>query len=227
MAFSALNLHPGLSRALGELGFERPTPIQAEAIPAALAGRDVLASASTGSGKTAAFLLPILQRLLALPRGTTRALVLTPTRELCMQVESNVRKYARHADVDVASVFGGVGYEPQERALRNGVDVVVATPGRLLDHLERQNVVFDDLEILVLDEADRMLDMGFAPQINRIVEQIHPYRQTMLFSATMLPNTTRYRMATTPCHEMLDASNRDHSPVTIDINSWNAAPNSI
>jgi ATP-dependent RNA helicase RhlE len=185
-SFEPLGLIPELLAALRDAGYASPTPIQQQAIPIALKGRDMIGLAQTGTGKTAAFTLPIVQRLHGGPRRT-RALVLTPTRELCMQVESNVRKYAKHADVDVASVFGGVGYEPQERALRAGVDVVVATPGRLLDHLERQNVVFDDLEILVLDEADRMLDMGFAPQINRIVEQIHPYRQTMLFSATMLP----------------------------------------
>jgi ATP-dependent RNA helicase RhlE len=185
-SFELLGLIPELLAALRDAGYESPTPIQQQAIPIALKGRDMIGLAQTGTGKTAAFTLPIVQRLHGGPRRS-RALVLTPTRELCMQVEANVRKYAKHADVDVASVFGGVGYEPQERALRAGVDVVVATPGRLLDHLERQNVVFDDLEILVLDEADRMLDMGFAPQINRIVEQIHPYRQTMLFSATMLP----------------------------------------
>ncbi|HKS04853.1 MAG TPA: DEAD/DEAH box helicase [Gemmatimonadaceae bacterium] len=185
-SFEPLGLIPELLAALRDAGYESPTPIQQQAIPVALKGRDMIGLAQTGTGKTAAFTLPIVQRLHGGPRRT-RALVLTPTRELCMQVEANVRKYAKHAEVDVASVFGGVGYEPQERALRAGVDVVVATPGRLLDHLERQNVVFDDLEILVLDEADRMLDMGFAPQINRIVEQIHPYRQTMLFSATMLP----------------------------------------
>jgi ATP-dependent RNA helicase RhlE len=128
----------------------------------------------------------MVQRLLGGPRRT-RVLVLTPTRELCLQVEESVRKYSKHAPVGVIPVYGGVGYEPQERALRNGVDVVVATPGRLLDHLEKRNVDFSYLETLVLDEADRMLDMGFAPQINRIVEQIPRYRQTLLFSATMPP----------------------------------------
>jgi ATP-dependent RNA helicase RhlE len=128
----------------------------------------------------------MVQRLLGGPRRT-RVLVLTPTRELCLQVEESVRKYSKHAPVGVIPVYGGVGYEPQERALRNGVDVVVATPGRLLDHLEKRNVDFSYLETLVLDEADRMLDMGFAPQINRIVEQIPRWRQTLLFSATMPP----------------------------------------
>ena len=142
--------------------------------------------AQTGTGKTAAFTLPIVDRLLDGPRRT-RALVLTPTRELCVQVEESVRKYARHAELGVVTVYGGVPIEPQQKRLRAGVDIVVATPGRLIDHLERQNVVFDDLEVLVLDEADRMLDMGFAPQINRIVGQIPSYRQTLLFSATMPP----------------------------------------
>src|SRR5437868_4028751 len=140
----------------------------------------------TGTGKTAAFTLPIVNHLLAGPRRT-RALVLTPTRELCVQVESFVQKYARHSALSAVSVYGGVPLEPQQKELRAGVDIVVATPGRLIDHLERQNVAFDDLEVLVLDEADRMLDMGFAPQINRVVSDVPPYRQTLLFSATMPP----------------------------------------
>ena len=142
--------------------------------------------AQTGTGKTAAFTLPIIDRLIDGPRRT-RALILTPTRELCVQVEESFRKYASHAPISVVAVYGGVPLDPQEKKLRAGVDVVVATPGRLIDHLERQNVVFDDLEVLVLDEADRMLDMGFAPQINNIVGQIPVYRQTLLFSATMPP----------------------------------------
>ena len=184
--FADLGLGPELLDAVRDAGYAVPTPIQQQAIPVALRGRDLIGLAQTGTGKTAAFTLPIIQRLQGGPHRT-RALVLTPTRELCQQVDAGVRKYAVHSNVTAAPVYGGVGYEPQETALRGGVDVVVATPGRLLDHLERRNVVFDDLEILVLDEADRMLDMGFAPQINRIVEQIHPYRQTLLFSATMPP----------------------------------------
>ena len=185
-AFDALGLSRVVLDAVRDAGYSIPTPIQAEAIPLILRGRDVMGLAQTGTGKTAAFTLPIVDRLSSGPRRT-RALVLTPTRELCVQVEESVRKYSGHADVEVASVYGGVGYEPQERALRDGVDIVVATPGRLIDHLERRNVVFDDLEVLVLDEADRMLDMGFAPQINAIVKEIPPYRQTLLFSATMPP----------------------------------------
>ena len=186
VTFADLGLAPPLLDALREAGYERPTPIQREAIPLALTGRDLIGLAQTGTGKTASFTLPMVHRLLGGPRRT-RVLVLTPTRELCLQVEESVRKYSKHAPVDCIPVYGGVGYEPQERALRNRVDVVVATPGRLLDHLEKRNVDFTYLETLVLDEADRMLDMGFAPQINRIVEQIPRYRQTLLFSATMPP----------------------------------------
>jgi ATP-dependent RNA helicase RhlE len=184
--FAELGLAPELLQAVADAGYERPSPIQTAAIPLALRGRDLMGLAQTGTGKTAAFTLPIVHRLLGGPRRT-RVLVLTPTRELCMQVEESFRKYSRHAGVDVASVFGGMPFEPQERALREGVDVVVATPGRLLDHMERGNVDFEDLEVLVLDEADRMLDMGFAPQINRVVDGIPRYRQTLLFSATMPP----------------------------------------
>ena len=186
VTFADLGLAPPLLDALREAGYERPTPIQRERNGFALTGRDLIGLAQTGTGKTASFTLPMVHRLLGGPRRT-RVLVLTPTRELCLQVEESVRKYSKHAPVDCIPVYGGVGYEPQERALRNGVDVVVATPGRLLDHLEKRNVDFTYLETLVLDEADRMLDMGFAPQINRIVEQIPRYRQTLLFSATMPP----------------------------------------
>jgi ATP-dependent RNA helicase RhlE len=186
ITFAELGLRTEVLRAVVDAGYLHPTPIQAEAVPLALKGRDMIGLAQTGTGKTAAFTLPIVDRLLGGPRRT-RALILTPTRELCIQVEESFRKYSLHAELDVIAVYGGVPLEPQETALRAGVDVVVATPGRLLDHLERQNVVFDDLEVLVLDEADRMLDMGFAPQINKVVAQIPPYRQTLLFSATMSP----------------------------------------
>ena len=184
--FRALGLRGPVLDAVRDAGYVEPTPIQAQAIPLILKGRDIMGLAQTGTGKTAAFTLPIIERLLGGPRRT-RVLILTPTRELCVQVEESFRKYAKHAPIAVASVFGGVPLDPQERALRRGVDVVVATPGRLIDHLERRNVVFDDLEVLVLDEADRMLDMGFAPQINRIVDDVPAYRQTLLFSATMPP----------------------------------------
>ena len=186
VTFEELGLQQPLIDAVRDAGYTHPTPIQRQAIPLALKGRDIMGLAQTGTGKTAAFTLPIVDRLLGGPRRT-RALVLTPTRELCVQVEESFQKYSRYAELDVVPVYGGVPLDPQEQKLRGGVDVVVATPGRLIDHLERQNVVFDDLEVLVLDEADRMLDMGFAPQINRIVDQIPRYRQTLLFSATMPP----------------------------------------
>jgi ATP-dependent RNA helicase RhlE len=186
VTFDSLGLRPEVLTAVRDVGYTHPTPIQAEAIPLALRGRDLIGLAQTGTGKTAAFTLPIIDRLLGGPRRT-RALILTPTRELAAQVEESCTTYSRTTDLTVAAVYGGVALDPQEKKLRTGVDIVVATPGRLLDHLERQNVVFDDLEILVLDEADRMLDMGFAPQINRIVDQVPPYRQTLLFSATMPP----------------------------------------
>jgi ATP-dependent RNA helicase RhlE len=185
-SFDNLGLSAEVLRAVRDAGYTTPTPIQAQAIPLVLKGRDVMGLAQTGTGKTAAFTLPIVDRLIDGPRRT-RALVLTPTRELCVQVEESVHKYAKHSELAVVSVYGGVPLEPQQKMLRAGVDIVVATPGRLIDHLERQNVVFDDLEVLVLDEADRMLDMGFAPQINRIVSDVPKYRQTLLFSATMPP----------------------------------------
>jgi len=185
VAFTAFQLHPALLRAIHEAGFRRPTPIQEQALPPGLAGRDVLACAQTGSGKTAAFLLPILQRLIARDRGTTRALVLTPTRELAAQIHEHLEQLAVHTPVSGAAIFGGVGLGPQEHALRRGVDVIVATPGRLLDHLGRPYTRFDGLEVLVLDEADRMLDMGFLPDIRRVLKRLPRKRQTLLFSATI------------------------------------------
>lgn len=185
-SFESLGLAPEILHAVRDAGYEYPTPIQAAAIPVAMEGRDLMGLAQTGTGKTAAFTLPIANQLLHGP-ARTRALVLVPTRELAVQVDESFRKYSKYAGIEVAAVYGGVALEPQSQALRDGVDVVVATPGRLIDHLERQNVDFTDLEVLVLDEADRMLDMGFAPQINRIVSQIPKYRQTLLFSATMPP----------------------------------------
>jgi ATP-dependent RNA helicase RhlE len=184
--FGSLGLSQPVLAAIADAGYAEPTPIQEQAIPLIVQGRDVMGLAQTGTGKTAAFTLPIVNRLIDGPRRT-RVLVLTPTRELCIQVEESVRKYAKHSPLGVVPVYGGVPLEPQQKQLRAGVDIVVATPGRLIDHLDRQNVVFDDLEVLVLDEADRMLDMGFAPQINKIVDQIPSYRQTLLFSATMPP----------------------------------------
>ena len=185
MPFSHLKLHPSLLRGLKDLGFVRPTPIQADAIPPALDGRDILACAMTGSGKTAAFLLPILHKLLDRPRGVTRALVLTPTRELAAQILEDLNDLAVHTPTTAASVFGGVGMGPQEHAFRSGVDVIVGTPGRLLDHFRMPYAKLAGLEYLVLDEADRMLDMGFLPDIRRILRHLPARRQTLFFSATM------------------------------------------
>src|ERR671920_715243 len=187
MPFTALKLHPDLLKGIRELGFTRPTPIQQAAIPPALSGRDVLACAMTGSGKTAAFLLPILHRLVDKPRGTTRALVLTPTRELAAQLLEDLNDLAVHTPITGASVYGGVGMGPQEHAFRSGVDVLIATPGRLLDHLRAPYARLTNLEFLVLDEADRMLDMGFLPEIRKILRYVPAKRQTLFFSATMPP----------------------------------------
>ncbi len=212
MAFSTLALHPSLHRAIKEMGFVRPTPIQAEAIPPALAGKDVLACAQTGSGKTAAFLLPILHALIDKPRGTTRALVLAPTRELAAQILGDMQDLAVHTPVTGASIFGGVGHGPQEHAFRSGVDVIIATPGRLLDHLRSPYAKLDRLEYLVLDEADRMLDMGFLPEIRKILRYVPAKRQTLFFSATMPPPIR------TLTHEML------RQPVTINRERQSAPP---
>ena len=187
MPFTSLHLHPDLLRGIRELGFARPTPIQSEAIPPALAGRDLLACAMTGSGKTAAFLLPILHKLIDRPRRTTRALVLTPTRELAAQILEDMNALAVHTPLTGAAVYGGVGMGPQEHAFRSGVDVIVATPGRLLDHFRSSYAKLEGIEYLVLDEADRMLDMGFLPDIRRILRHIPARRQTLFFSATMPP----------------------------------------
>ncbi|GAB3313453.1 DEAD/DEAH box helicase [Haliea atlantica] len=187
MTFASLGLSDSLLRAIAEQGYDTPSPVQAKAIPLVLAGRDLMAAAQTGTGKTAAFTLPLLQRLdggQPAARGRCRALVLAPTRELAAQVHENIRNYGRHLRLRSAVVFGGVNINPQISRLRDGVDVLVATPGRLLD-LHGQGVVkFDDLEILVFDEADRMLDMGFIHDIRRIVRLIPEQRQTLMFSAT-------------------------------------------
>src|ERR671918_619607 len=185
MPFAKFKLHPDLLKGVRELGFTRATPIQEQAIPPALEGRDLLACAMTGSGKTAAFLLPILHRLIGKPRGVTRALVITPTRELAAQIEEHLRQFAVHTPLSGAAVFGGVGMGPQEHAFRSGVDVIIATPGRLLDHATRLYAKLSGLEYLVLDEADRMLDMGFLPDIRRVLRHIPSKRQTLFFSATM------------------------------------------
>jgi len=183
--FTQLDLHPSLIQAIKELGFVRPTPIQAEAIPPGVAGRDVMACAMTGSGKTAAFLLPIINRLITRPRRTTKGLVLAPTRELAAQILDDLNGLAIHTPVTGAAVYGGVGMGPQEHAFRSGVDIIIATPGRLMDHMRSGYASLKHIEHLVLDEADRMLDMGFLPEIRRILAQLPARRQTLFFSATM------------------------------------------
>jgi len=215
MSFTSLKLHRDLLRGVKELGFARPTPIQIDAIPAAMEGRDVLACAMTGSGKTAAFLLPILHQLLERPRGTTRALIVTPTRELAAQIVKEFEEIAVHTPLTGAAIFGGVGMGPQEHAFRSGVDVLVATPGRLLDHLTKSYAKLDKIEHLVLDEADRMLDMGFLPDIKRVLKYVPSKRQTLFFSATMPPPI----MALT--REML------HNPVTINLERKSAPASGI
>jgi len=185
MTFSSFNLDPALQRGVTDMGFSEPTPIQRDGIPHGLAGRDLLACAMTGSGKTAAFLLPIMQRLLQGPSGRTRALVLAPTRELAAQIVEHFEALARHTQLRAVAVYGGVAMPPQERALKHGVDLVVACPGRLLDHMQYPYARLAGLEMLVLDEADRMLDMGFLPDIKRILGQLPRIDQTMLFSATV------------------------------------------
>ncbi|MGA7437957.1 MAG: DEAD/DEAH box helicase, partial [Luteibacter sp.] len=191
MSFDSLGLAPALLRALAEAGYKNPTPIQAAAIPEVLAGRDLMAAAQTGTGKTAAFLLPVLHRLINTPmlegRRPVRVLILTPTRELAAQVQDNLSDYAKYVRVSSTVIFGGVGMGNQLHALRRGVEVVVATPGRLIDHMMQRSVDLSKVEVLVLDEADRMLDMGFLPALKRILAAVPSKRQTLLFSATFAP----------------------------------------
>ena len=196
MTFDALGFHPDLLRGIQDRGFEQTTPVQSAVLPIVRSGRDLIACAETGTGKTAAFVLPLLERLhragaatgpadLAAEASRTRVLVLTPTRELAAQIEDDVQGFAYHAGIASMAVFGGTPMEPQTRALTAGVPFVVATPGRLLDHMRASTGSFDGLEALVLDEADRMLDMGFWPDVRRIVSGLPSERQTLLFSATM------------------------------------------
>jgi ATP-dependent RNA helicase RhlE len=187
MPFNALGLDPTLVRAIREMRYAEPTPIQAEAIPAVLAGRDLIATAQTGTGKTAAFLLPILHQFLGQPLGVTRALIITPTRELAQQIDDVCLGLAYHTPLRVGLLVGGAPMGPQDKALRAGVEMIIATPGRLLDHMRQNQARFDRLHTLVLDEADRMLDMGFLPDIKRIVARLPGREQTLLFSATIPP----------------------------------------
>ncbi|MGA2642346.1 MAG: DEAD/DEAH box helicase [Spirochaetia bacterium] len=205
MTFSEFSLSKELHASVRRMGFEQPTPIQQAAIPAALQGRDVLASAETGSGKTAAFLLPIMNKLLPMQRGATRALVLAPTRELAAQIADHFKELAAGTSLTCAAVYGGVGMGSQERAFRKGVDMIVACPGRLLDHMRGPFADLSSLQHLVLDEADRMLDMGFLPDIKRVLDVIPKNRQTLFFSATLPPTIVDL------------ASQLLHNPVKIDI----------
>jgi ATP-dependent RNA helicase RhlE len=218
MTFDDLGLSETLLRAVTEKGYTNPSPVQAEAIPAVLAGKDVMAAAQTGTGKTAAFTLPILQLLTGGPRAQanrTRALIITPTRELAAQVEESVTTYGAHLPLSSTVVFGGVKINPQLMKLRRGVDILVATPGRLLD-LHQQNAIrFNDLEILVLDEADRMLDMGFIHDIRKILKLLPQKRQNLMFSATFAPEI---RAMT---NSIL------HQPVEIEVASPNATADTV
>jgi len=198
LSFDNLGLEPRLLEAVAAMGYTRPTPIQRDAIPYVLEGRDVVGCAQTGTGKTAAFVLPLMQRIPAKPGGP-RALVVTPTRELALQIEGVATEVAKITKHRVAVVYGGVGYEPQTKALKRGVDLLVATPGRLLDLMERRVADLSNVEILVLDEADRMLDMGFWPQVRKIIAAVPSERQNLLFSATM--STDVMRIVSSTLHE--------------------------
>ena len=217
MPFAALGLMPELTRALAERGYTEPTPVQTRVIPEILAGRDILAGAQTGTGKTAGFTLPILQRLHgnAHPPKAPRALVLVPTRELAAQVNESVRAYGKHLRLRTQVVFGGVGINPQIDGLRRGTDILVATPGRLLDHAQQGTVDLSHVQILVLDEADRMLDMGFIADIRRVIKLLPKQRQNLLFSATYSDDIRRL------------AQNLLHNPVEVEVARRNAAVDTV
>ena len=210
MPFTTYGFSAELLRGIKELGFKNPTPIQEQALPPAIEGKDVLACAMTGSGKSAAFGLPIISRLGGKAKGLTRALILTPTRELAAQIDEHLNALAVHTPVSSAAIYGGVGMGAQEHALRRGTDIIVATPGRLLDHMSRPYTNFKNLEVLVLDEADRMLDMGFLPDIRRILKYLPTKRQTLFFSATMPTEIAKLS------REML------HDPFTISVERQSA-----
>ena len=213
MSFDSLGLSAALLRAVSEQGYDTPTPIQAQAIPAVLAGRDVMAAAQTGTGKTAGFTLPLLERLQAAPtqgkHRVVRALVLTPTRELAAQVMESIETYGKHLPLRAAAIFGGVSINPQISRLRRGVDILVATPGRLLDHLDQGTLDLSRLETLVLDEADRMLDMGFIRDIRRILKVLPPKRQNLLFSATFSDDIRRLANALLNNPESIEVAARN------------------
>jgi ATP-dependent RNA helicase RhlE len=185
MSFSSIQLHPKIADNVRALGYRTPTPIQEQAIPPVMDGRDVMGLAQTGTGKTAAFVLPILQRLLRGPGGKVRCLIIAPTRELAEQIHVSIRELGSNTRLTSCAIYGGVSVSQQIRKLRSGVDIIVACPGRLLDHLKQQTVSLVNVEVLVIDEADRMFDMGFLPDVRRIVQQVPVKRQTLMFSATM------------------------------------------
>lgn len=205
MSFSSFKFHPQIEARVKALGYQVPTPIQKQAIPPVLAGKDVMGLAQTGTGKTAAFVLPILQHLLTGPRGKVRSLIIAPTRELAEQIHVSIGDLGHNTHLKSCTIYGGVGVNPQVQKLRAGVDIVVACPGRLLDHLNQETVSLANLEILVVDEADRMFDMGFLPDIRRIIKHVPAKRQTLMFSATM-PDSIR---------KLTDEMLRD--PVTVKI----------
>jgi ATP-dependent RNA helicase RhlE len=220
MPFTALGLSPTLSNPLARLGYSTPTPVQAQSIPIVLTGRDLLARAQTGTGKTAAFGLPMIDRLTIKggARATTRkprALVLVPTRELALQVHKSLSTYSIPANLRVTAIFGGVSIVPQKRELQRGVDIIVATPGRLIDHLQQRTVDLSGIQILTLDEADRMLDMGFMPALRRILPMLPRERQTLLFSATISQEVVRLSADFTRDPQRVDASAGEVMPVTV------------
>jgi len=219
MSFSTLGLTPSLCVPLARLGYREPTPIQSHAIPVVLAGADVLARAQTGTGKTAAFGLPMIDRLVASRAGgarrVPRGLVLVPTRELAVQVHRALATYAAPTSLRITAIFGGVGMAPQIQQLRHGIDLVVATPGRLVDHMQRRTIDLSAIEILTLDEADRMLDLGFLPALRRIVTSLPRRRQTLLFSATLSEAIVRLSAEFTREATRLDVSSEQAVPGTV------------
>jgi ATP-dependent RNA helicase RhlE len=207
MTFASFNLHPQIAAGVKAFGYDTPTPIQRQGIPPGLRGQDVMGLAQTGTGKTAAFVLPILERLIKGPRGRIRALVIAPTRELAEQINTAVADLGRQTRLRSITIYGGVAMNPQIQKLRAGVEIVVACPGRLLDHIQQRTISLSTLEVLVLDEADRMFDMGFLPDIRKIIEHVPAKRQTLLFAATMPADIRRL------AHDVL------HAPVTVQVNA--------
>ena len=226
MNFSQLGLSAALARRCQSLGYAEPTPIQAKAIPTILTGADLIGCAETGSGKTAAFLLPTIQRMAEAPRPGVRVLVLAPTRELASQIEESYRQLAPKGSPRCAAIIGGTGFGKQNEALRRGAGVLVATPGRLLDHMERGTVSLARVEVFVLDEADRMLDIGFLPAIRRVVAALPKARQTLLFSATMPSAVEELARSTMRSPQMVEASPRGRAPVKVEQTAYPVATES-